>query len=119
MHELRQSAYAADPLEVVVAYPLHVVDEVLAHRPLKEPRVLQDHAEELMHILPLHIRNGDAVYPYASAVYLEETHEQVNHSGLSGTRGTDYRDLLPGVNIGGEVFDYYFVRRIRVAEPYV
>ena len=53
----------------------------------------------------LYLRRRHTVYFNAAAVDLEETHQQIDHRGLSGTGRPDDCHLLPGLHMGGKVLD--------------
>ena len=79
------------------------VDDIFTVCSLKQPCILQNHAEQGVHIAALHFRYRHAVYAYLAAPQLIKTHEQVHHRGLTGARVADYRYLLSGQNPGREV----------------
>ena len=117
MNELVEPARAADRFELFVGDALHVVHKILPHRSLKEPGVLQNHAEETVYILPAHIGDGYAVDRYAAAVDLKEPHEKIDHCGLARAGRADDGDLLSGEHLGGKVLDDDLLRVTRIAEP--
>ena len=102
MDELIEPARAADRFELFVGDALHVVHKILPHRSLKEPGVLQNHAEETVYILPVHIGDGYAVDRYTAAVDLKEPHEKIDHCGLARAGRADDGDLLSGEHLGGK-----------------
>ena len=114
-----EAAGLADRFELLVRDTLHVIDQVLADRALKEPRVLQDHTKELVHILAAQVGRRHAVDRDAAAVDLEKSHQEVHHRGLARAGGADDGDLLARMDLSGEILDDDLVGRIGVAEAHV
>ena len=79
------------------------VDDIFTVCSLKQPCILQNHAEQGVHIAALHFRYRHAVYAYLAAPQLVKTHEQVHHRGFACTRVADYCNLLSGQHLGREV----------------
>ena len=119
MNEFVQSAGTAYLFQLVIGNALHVVHQVFPHRGLKQPGILQHHAEQAVHLLTAHIGKGRAVNGDAAAVYLKEAHQQVDHGGFARAGGADNGDLLAGLHPGGEVFDNHLVRGVGVAEAHM
>ena len=67
-----KTAGAADFFQLPIGNALHVVDEVFPNGSLKEPGILQNHAEQLMHIFPAHFGDRNAVNLNDAAVYFKE-----------------------------------------------
>ena len=111
-----QSAGAAHCLQLLVGDALHIVNKVFAHRSLKQPGILQHHAEQLMHVLPAQIGNGNTVDGNGTAVQLEKAHQQVEHGRFPGAGRADDGDLLAGVYLGGKILDDDLIWRVGVAE---
>ena len=116
MDEFIQPAGAADRLELRVGHAGEVVGEVFTDRALEQPRVLQHHAEQALHVLALDVRRRDAVDFDAAVRQLVEAHQQIDHRRLARAGGADDGDLLAGGDVGGEVLDDDLIRGIRVAE---
>ena len=93
------------------------VPDIFHNRTLKQPGVLQYHAEvfpkvaavEFLYIMPVHL-NG-------ALIYIIETHQQFYHGGLAGTCRSYNRNGLSGLHLTGEILYNNFVRCI--AEAYM
>ena len=96
---------AAGALDLGVRDALLAVDDVFADRALKEPGVLQDHAELLVDIAARDLRRRHVVDADLAALQLVKAHEKVHHRRLARAGRTDDRDLLAGLCLGGEVVD--------------
>jgi len=101
-----QSDRLAGVDDLLVGYALLAVHNVVADRSLKEPRILQDHAELLMHVLTGHIPNRKAVQKDLPSVQLIESHQEVDHCGLARAGRSNNGDLLPWEDMGGEIADH-------------
>ena len=95
---------------MLVRYVRQIVDKILPDGPLKQPRVLQNHAEQLVHILAPDLLRGYAVDPDAAVGDLIEPHEKIDHSGLARAGRADDGDLLAGRDMGGKVLDDDLIR---------
>lgn len=96
MDEFVKAAGLADRFELLVRDTLHVIDQVLADRALKEPRVLQDHAEELVHILAAQVGRRHAVDRDAAAVDLEKRIRRFTIVVLPAPVGPTMATFWPG-----------------------
>ena len=76
-------AYLVQPL---VRDALLAVHDVLPDGPLEQPGVLEDHAEQVVHVLAPHVPGGHPVDEDVPAADLVEAHQQVHHGGLPGAR---------------------------------
>ena len=93
------------------------IGDILAISPVKQPCVLQHHAEHCMHVTAAHLRHRHAVDLYLPAPQLIKAHEQVYHRGLAGAGVADYSYLLTRLYIGREVVDYRLI--LVIAEAHV
>lgn len=114
--EVIDAAGPAGLLQLLVRDPGLVVDQIFTDSPLKQPGVLEYHAEQVVDALPGHFRGGHAVDFDVSAVDLKEAHQQIDHRGLARSGGTHNSHLLPRLNMGREVLDDDLIRMIRIAE---
>ena len=105
--------------QFLVADVRFVVDEVLANRSLKHPRVLKHHAEQVVHAFPCHLGRRHAVYFYASAAHLIKAHQEVHHSGFACAGGSHDCHLLSRADVGGKVPDDDLVGVVRIAEAHM
>ena len=99
------------------SHPVMIVDEILPDRALKQPCVLQDHAEHAdarPHVASRCV--GTPSIRMLPPSDLIEAHQQVDHGGLARAGRADDRDLLTGCDMGGKVLDDDLIRRIRIAE---
>ena len=92
-------------VDFLVGNAFGVVDEVLADGPLEHPRILKDHAEDVVDFLAGHVLDGNAVDEDIAAVDLVEAHEEVDHGRLSGAGRSDDGDLHARLDLGREVVD--------------
>ena len=82
-HPLEQAARLADLIEALVAHALGVEGDVLAQRPLEEPRVLQHHTKLLVEVLARDVGDVHAVDVDAAVAHLVEAHEEVHEGRLA------------------------------------
>ena len=65
-----------------------------------------------MHIFPCDLLCRYSVNPDIAFIGLIKTHQKINHGGFSGSRGSDYRNLLPCLKLRRKIMDYGLVRQI-------
>lgn len=78
-----QPRCAGHLVKLLVRNALLAVAEVVADAALEEPSVLQDHAEEVVHMLARHLRQRHAVNANFAAVQRIELHQQIDHRGFA------------------------------------
>ena len=105
MDQVREADGIANLIELRIGDIFPVVDKIFTDGSFKQPRILQNHAENIVHGFPLHILRADAVDRDFSLIYLIETHQQVDHRRLAGAGRPDNRDLLSDLDIGRKVMD--------------
>ena len=119
LDEVVDAAGPAGGLKLRVGDAGLVIDQILPDGALEQPRVLQNHAEQAVDALPLHLRGGDAVDADLAGGQVVESHEQVDHGGLARAGGADDGHLLAGLYMGGEVLDDDLVRVVGIGEAHV
>ena len=93
------------------------VGDVLADRPVEQPRVLEDHPEGRAQRVARHRPAVDAVDRDPAVVDLVEAHQQVHEGRLAGPGRTDDRHRLAGLDHEVQVLDERHLRQ--VAERHV
>src|ERR1035437_5013139 len=88
-----------------VSRTLSPVGDVVCDGALKQPGVLQDHAEGATYLVAGQLGVVRTVEPDVPGVDLVEAYEQVDECGLACAGGADDRDALAGGHVEGEVFD--------------
>ena len=79
------------------------VNDIFVDRAVEEPCVLQHHRVSTAQGIALDIADLRVFYENVAAVYVVETHEQVDDGGLTSTRGTNDRDGLTGLCVHGNL----------------
>ena len=85
---------------MLISHIRQIIDEILPNRALKQPCILQNHAEQLMHVLTSDILRGHAVNLNAAVGNFIESHKKVYHGGLTGAGRADDRNLLTRCDMG-------------------
>src|ERR1035437_3414092 len=91
--------------DLFVGRALLPVGDVVCDGALKQPGVLQDHAEGATYLVAGQLSLVGAVEPDVPGVDLIEAYEQVDQRGLARAGGADDRDALAGGHIEGEVLN--------------
>jgi hypothetical protein len=91
--------------DLFVGRALLPVGDVVCDGALKQPGVLQDHAEGATYLVAGQLGVVGAVQADAAGVDLIEAYEQVDQGGLACAGRADDRDALAGGHVEGEVFD--------------
>ena len=86
------------------------VAQVLHDRPMEKPCVLKHHTEHLSQVVPVKVSDIVPINLDRTAVYIVETHEQLDHCRLSGPRRTYDSDLLSFFYFCREVIDDDLIR---------
>ena len=85
------------------------VTDVVHHRACEQVHVLQHHTQRTTQIRLADALDGNAVVQNHAVLNVIETVDQVSHRGLTGTRGTDQCDLLPGLGEPSDVMQHRLV----------
>ena len=88
------------------------VADVVGDGPLKEPRVLQHHAEEAAQVVAVKLADVVPVDEDAPAAHVVESHQELDHGALARARGADDGDLLPRQDVRAEIVDDDLVGRV-------
>ena len=79
--------------------------QILLDRPREEPSVLQDHTEEFTDISTLHFFRRHTINRDIPAIWVVETHKEINNRRLTGAGRADDRNLHAGLNLDREIFN--------------
>ena len=83
-----------------IGHVRQIVDKIFPDCALKQPCILQNHAEQLMHVLTSDILRGHAVNLNAAVGNFIEPHKKVYHGSLTGAGRADDRNLLTRCDMG-------------------
>ena len=88
------------------------IADIVFNAPLKQPGILQYHAEHLAQLAAVKVTDIMAVYLDGAAVDVIEPHQQLDHGGLAGSGRTDDGNLLPRLYLGAKIIDNDMIRII-------
>ncbi|MNM97300.1 hypothetical protein D3C81_1098010 [compost metagenome] len=86
------------------------VGDVIADRTVKQPRILQDHPEQVAQVAAFHLGNVDPIHRDRSAVHLIEAHQQVDQRRFAGAGWPDDGDRLALFHVDVHIFDQQMFR---------
>lgn len=81
------------------------VSDIVAHRAVEQPRVLQHHAEHRAQVVAREVADIVAAYLDGARLHVVEAHEQLHHRGLAGAGGSHERHGLALGHARREVLD--------------
>src|SRR6266496_2971292 len=95
------------------------IRDILADRPVKEPGILQHHAEQSAQIPTLDLPDVHSVNRDAASVHVIETHQQVDQCRFASTCRADNRDSLSRCDIDVHVlhqWNIFFIAKLDMIE---
>ena len=93
------------------------VTDIFHNGSLEQPGILQYHAKHFTQLSSVEIPDIVSIQADSDAVYVIETHQQLDHCRLSGAGRSNNRNHLPRFYFTGEILNNDFIRCI--AKPYM
>ena len=81
------------------------VTDILPYGSIIQPGILQNHAKYRAKFLAREIADVIAIDQNGAFIHIIETHQKLDHRGLSRACRSDNRHFLPGLNTGTKIMD--------------